>query len=78
MIATLSALVLGLLVSSAKNNFDTTSAEITQGAAKAIELDRTLANYGPETKDAPVNYCAVAWSPASRRSGPKTKQWRRE
>jgi Protein of unknown function (DUF4239) len=52
MIATLSALVLGLLVSSAKNNFDTVSAEITQGAAKAIQLDRALANYGPETKDA--------------------------
>jgi hypothetical protein len=52
MIATLSALVLGLLVSSAKNNFDTTSAEITQGAAKAIQLDRALANYGPETGDA--------------------------
>lgn len=52
MIATLSALVLGLLVSSAKNNFDTTSAEITQGAAKAIQLDRALANYGPETKSA--------------------------
>lgn len=57
MIATLSALVLGLLVSSAKNNFDTTSAEITQGAAKAIELDRTLANYGPETKDARELLC---------------------
>jgi hypothetical protein len=52
MIATLSALVLGLLVSSAKSNFDTMSSEITQGAAKAIQLDRALANYGPETKDA--------------------------
>jgi Protein of unknown function (DUF4239) len=52
MIATLSALVLGLLVSSAKSNFDTMSAEITQGAAKAIQLDRTLANYGPESADA--------------------------
>jgi hypothetical protein len=52
MIATLSALVLGLLVSSAKNNFDTMSAEITQSAAKVIQLDRALANYGPETRDA--------------------------
>jgi hypothetical protein len=52
MIATLSALVLGLLVSSAKNNFDTVNAEITQGAAKVIQLDRVLANYGPETKEA--------------------------
>jgi hypothetical protein len=52
MIATLSALVLGLLVSSAKSNFDSMSAEITQAAAKAIQLDRALANYGPETKEA--------------------------
>jgi hypothetical protein len=52
MIATLSALVLGLLVSSAKSNFDTMSAEVTQGAAKVIQLDRALANYGPETRDA--------------------------
>jgi hypothetical protein len=50
MIATLSALVLGLLVSSAKGNFDTMSAEITQSAAKLIFLDRLLANYGPETQ----------------------------
>ena len=52
MIATLSALVLGLLVSSAKTNFDTVSTEITQSAAKLIYLDRLLANYGPETKPA--------------------------
>ena len=52
MIATLSALVLGLLVSSAKSNFDIVSAEVTQGAAKIIQLDRALANYGPETRDA--------------------------
>src|SRR5208337_3434258 len=50
MIATLSALVLGLLVSSAKSSFDTVSAEITQGGTKIILLDRVLANYGPETK----------------------------
>jgi hypothetical protein len=51
MIATLAALVLGLLVSSAKSSFDTINAEITQSAAKIIYLDRLLANYGPETKD---------------------------
>jgi len=52
MIATLSALVLGLLVSSAKSSFDTVGSEITQGAAKIILLDRMLANYGPATRDA--------------------------
>jgi hypothetical protein len=52
MIATLSALVLGLLVGSAKNTFDTAEAEMTQGGAKIILLDRLLADYGPETKAA--------------------------
>ena len=51
MIATLAALVLGLLVASAKNSFDTMNAAITQGGAKVILLDRVLATYGPETKD---------------------------
>src|SRR5437762_5855601 len=51
MIATLSALVLGLLVSSAKSSFETTSNEMIQNGAKIILLDRGLAAYGPETKD---------------------------
>src|SRR6266478_2245300 len=51
MIATLAALVLGLLVASAKNSFDTMNAAITQGGAKVILLDRVLATYGPETKE---------------------------
>jgi len=50
MIATLTALVLGLLVSSAKNTFDTLSEGIVQTGAKVIVLDRTLAAYGPEAK----------------------------
>jgi len=49
MIATLTALVLGLLVSSAKSTFDTTTAGIVQSGAKFIVLDRTLSTYGPET-----------------------------
>ncbi len=52
MIATLSALVLGLLVASAKSSFDATNTAIVQNGAKIILLDRVLANYGPETKDA--------------------------
>src|SRR5271169_1264607 len=51
MIATLSALILGLLVSSAKGTFDTMNAEITLGASKIILLDRVLANYGPAAKN---------------------------
>jgi len=51
-VATLTALVLGLLVSSAKSAFDTMNAGVVQGSAKIIFLDRTLARYGPETKPA--------------------------
>src|SRR6185295_19251344 len=50
MVATVSALVLGLLVASAKNNFDSTEEEIAQRAAKIIFLDHLLSDYGPETK----------------------------
>ncbi|MEZ2354369.1 hypothetical protein [Caballeronia sp. RCC_10] len=51
LIATIAALVLGLLVSSAKTSFDTVSAELTQNAASIIRLDRVLAKYGPETHE---------------------------
>ena len=51
LIATLAAVVLGLLISSAKTSFDSISDEITQTASKVMLLDRSLANYGPETKE---------------------------
>jgi hypothetical protein len=50
LIATQAALVLGLLVSSAKGSFDAMNAGITQGGARIILLDRVLSQYGPETK----------------------------
>lgn len=49
-IATLTALVLGLLVSSAKSSFDTINADVVQGSTKLILLDRALARYGPEAR----------------------------
>jgi hypothetical protein len=51
LIATLSALVLGLLVASAKSAFDSRNDEIKQSAARLVVLDRTLRQYGSETKD---------------------------
>jgi hypothetical protein len=51
-IATMVALVLGLLVASAKNIYDTQSSELTQLSANVIMLDNVLAQYGPETKEA--------------------------
>ncbi len=50
LIATLTALVLGLLVSSAKGSFDTINSGIVQGSAKYVLLDRALARYGAEAK----------------------------
>lgn len=47
LIATLVALVLGLLVASAKSSFDTKADELKHGAAKLILLDRELRRYGP-------------------------------
>jgi hypothetical protein len=48
LVATMSALVLGLLVSSAKSSYDTTRSEVIQMAAKVAFLDRVLSIYGPE------------------------------
>ena len=55
LIATMAALVLGLMVGSSKNSFDAMNTEITRGGAKIILLDRTLAQYGPETRQAREN-----------------------
>lgn len=52
LVATMTALVLGLLVASAKGSYDTQKAGVTEMAAKAIFLDRVLALYGPETAQA--------------------------
>jgi hypothetical protein len=51
MIATLAALVLGLLISSGKNSLDTMNAAFTQSGANIIMLDRVLKFYGPEAKE---------------------------
>jgi hypothetical protein len=50
MIATLVALVIGLMVSSAKSTYDQASGGVTQIGAKVILLNRLLERYGPETK----------------------------
>jgi hypothetical protein len=50
--ATMSALVLALLIASAKSSYDAQRNELTQLSATIILLDRGLAHYGPETKGA--------------------------
>jgi len=51
LVGTMAALVLGLLVASAKGSYDAQSAELTQMSANIALLDRGLALYGPETKE---------------------------
>src|SRR6266852_2424912 len=52
LIATMSALVLGLLIASAKGSYDTQRTEVTQMSADIVQLDRVLAHYGPQAKEA--------------------------
>ncbi len=52
LVGTMAALVLGLLIAAAKDKYDKEAAGVTQMAAKIIFLDRLLATYGQETKDA--------------------------
>ena len=51
LVGTMAALVLGLLVASAKGSYDAQGAELTQMSANIALLDRALALYGPETKE---------------------------
>lgn len=51
MIATMAALVLGLLIASAKGSFDSMSSNIRQVGSRVILPERVLAHYGPETKE---------------------------
>jgi hypothetical protein len=52
LVATMTAILLGLLVSSAKNSFDTARTEVIQMSAKIALLDRILVLYGRQTADA--------------------------
>jgi len=52
LVATMSALLLGLLVNSAKTTHDTTLIEVMQKASKFALLDRVLAIYGPSATEA--------------------------
>lgn len=52
LISTMAALVLGLLVASAKGTYDTQRAEVIEMSARIALLDRILAHYGPESATA--------------------------
>jgi hypothetical protein len=50
-VATMSALLLGLLVNSAKTSYDTTRAEVMQVASKYRLIDHMLTIYGPQAAE---------------------------
>jgi Na+-transporting methylmalonyl-CoA/oxaloacetate decarboxylase gamma subunit len=52
LVATMTALVLGLLINSAKGGYDTKRTEVIQMAAKVAFLNRVLVLYGPEAAEA--------------------------
>ncbi len=52
LVSTMSALVLGLLVASAKGTYDTQRDELTSLSANVTLLDRVLGRYGPEAAPA--------------------------
>jgi hypothetical protein len=51
LIATMTALVLGLVTASAKSSFDTVNAGVKHTSVDILVLDRLLARYGPETRE---------------------------
>lgn len=51
LIGTIAALVLGLLIASAKGSYDTQSTKVTQMTSNVVLLDNLLAEYGPETNE---------------------------
>ena len=52
LVATMTALLLGLVTAAAKGSFDSQDAAVRTAAANALALDRLLARYGPEAQPA--------------------------
>ena len=50
LVATMTALVLGLVTASAKNSYDELDGAVKHTAADLLSLDRVLARYGPESE----------------------------
>ena len=75
LVATMTALVLGLVTASAKNSFDTVDRTVKDSAINTLTLDRMLARYGPETaeirrnlKEIIINRTKILWEQRGRNS----------
>jgi len=51
LVATMTALLLGLVTAAAKSTFDSQDTTVRNSAVNILSLDRALARYGPETKN---------------------------
>lgn len=76
LVGTMAALVLGLLIATAKGNYDTQNTYVAQLAADVLLLDRQLAHYGPESGDARAQFRDAVdegmqriWPPDEAKSG---------
>jgi hypothetical protein len=74
LVATMTALVLGLVTASAKSSFDAVDTAVKHAAMDVLALDRLLARYGPETReirgalqDAIASRIEMIWPPSSSR-----------
>ena len=65
-LSTLAALVIGLMIASAKNTYDTQNTNIRQLGANVVLVDQMLLKYGPETKTARTLLRELISSAASR------------
>ena len=60
LVATMTALLLGLVTAAAKGSFDSQDLAIRNAAAGMLALDRLLARYGPETQPIRAEFRALA------------------
>jgi len=51
LVATMTALILGLVISSAKSSYDDVNSGVKKSAVDVLALDRVLARYGSETEE---------------------------
>ncbi len=72
LVATMTALLLGLVTASARSTFDSQDVAIRNSAASILTLDRLLARYGPETKPTRDLDPPGRGLPARSRPGPRT------
>jgi hypothetical protein len=51
LISTMAAMVLGMLISSAKSSYDARKNDVAEMASEVVNIDRLLGKYGPETAE---------------------------